>query len=243
MTKKLKMHLVTESSQKRWAVFCEVKNLAPIQNILNKSEFLTTLKNDSRSRVYIAKIENKRVVVKFPVGGDKKSSMRIRSLFFKSSYAQRQAQSLLTLSSWGYKTPEVLAFGSRRRFGIAVESFLLMEHLEEFKQCETPTNEQSEQIVNLVKDVHGRGFLHGDPYVQNFLFDKNGKLAVIDALLKKAPFWITSKITEWFHLDWGARHLKNSAIRKERNEVIKNHPVRHLLYKFFFFLKNFKKRF
>ena len=73
------------------------------------------------------------------------------------------------------------------------------------------------------------------------MFDSGGKVAAIDALIKKQPFWVVSKINEWFHLDWGARAIPNNAIRMERDRIVKKHPFRYLIYRLFRALKELKK--
>jgi|GEM_PF-5831816 len=228
---------------KEWTTQCLPGYEAIAEQTIQTNNFSTSLKEDARSRVYVFEQDGKTYVVKYPDAGDKKLSSKIRSFFSGNSYAQRQAESLEKLRSWGHRTPAVFAYGTLIQNGFVTQSFLIMEHLKSLKEGFEPNLRQCELIAQTVFDIHSRGFLHGDPYVQNFMFDRKTESVVsIDVLLKKSPLWLTAKITEWFHLDWGARLTNNNAIRIQKEKIIKKHPARYLLYRVLTFLKTLKKK-
>jgi tRNA A-37 threonylcarbamoyl transferase component Bud32 len=112
-----------------------------------------------------------------------------------------------------------------------------MEYIENAHAAEQPDSEQCQKIAGAVSDIHGRSYLHGDPYIHNFLFDTSGGLVLIDALLKPRQFWLTSKLQEWFHLDWGARKLAGNAISQKKEQLIEQSPIRFGIFRMLNWLK------
>ncbi|NLK62092.1 MAG: hypothetical protein GX287_01450 [Fusobacteria bacterium] len=194
-------------------------------------EIMTTkgkiLKNNRRSFVKKVEIKNKTIIYKIPTEKNISNWIRLLTLFRKSE-AQVVLESMVILNEKNIYTNKPIAYGEKRKFGMVVDSFMIYEYL----NGTTVTEENSKEVILLLKQIHALGYLHNDSQIENFL--KNGdNIYVIDAKLKRKKF---GKISE------NSEYIKFASNAEKAYDYIDTKSIYFKIAMFFYKLFKFKRK-
>ena len=165
-----------------------------INDILEKKyEDIKILKDDNRSLVKIIKINDKNYVLKIPREKNKRKWQRVINIF-RGSDSFRSFKMMKKLKKMGIRSTEaVLAFEKRNPF--VVDSLLIMELLE----GEKITEKNYLDVIESLKKLHLKGYLHGDSQIQNFML-RNSEIYLIDLRLQRNIYGSIGRMYEFVYL-------------------------------------------
>lgn len=193
-----------EKKYKNWKYICNDKiNIKFIENILEKKyEDIKVLKDDKRSLVKIIKMNDKNYVLKIPREKNKRKWQRVINIF-RGSDSFRNFKMMEKLKKMGILSTEaVLALEKRNPF--LVDSLLIMELLE----GEKITEKNYLDVIETLKKLHLKGYLHGDSQIQNFML-KNGEIYLIDLRLQKNIYGSIGRMYEFVYLRESCKNIDN----------------------------------
>lgn len=178
-----------------WNYICneEISNQF-INDILEKKyEDIKILKDDNRSLVKIIKINDKNYVLKIPREKNKRKWQIVINIF-RGSDSFRSFKMMKKLKKMGIRSTEtVLAFEKRNPF--VVDSLLIMELLE----GEKITEKNYLDVIESLKKLHLKGYLHGDSQIQNFML-RNSEIYLIDLRLQRNIYGSVGRMYEFVYL-------------------------------------------
>ena len=153
------------------------------------------LKHDPRrSIVKQVAFRGKSLIIKQPIDKDKRLWIRILTLL-RDSEAIRSLKSMTILKQHGITTNTPLACLEYTWLGMTVSSYMIYEYIE----GEAATQEDSQAILALIKQIHATGYLHGDTQMRNFL-KHQGEILTIDCKLKPKLWGPISENLEYIRL-------------------------------------------
>lgn len=77
-------------------------------------------------------------------------------------------------------SPEVIEFYTDDKKGFIVMKKLDLSLHDVLQSMEFDPIKLSNQVINIIKKLHSNGIVHNDTHKNNFMFDKDGKLYIID---------------------------------------------------------------
>jgi heptose II phosphotransferase len=225
LTKKLKRKFSTKQFITYFnnsEIFFDVTTIEKLEGIY--------LKDNRRSTVKLISIQGKKIVVKKPSDKDRRYWIRFLTLFRKSE-AMSSLESMKILRKHNILTNRPLACIEYRKFGMVISSKMIYEYIE----GSLASNMHSREIIAVLKHIHSLGYLHGDPQQKNFIFT-NGKIATIDANLKRNYFGSIGKYVEYLKL---SRKFQDGY--KYINTQSLSYKIANFYLQNYHFLKLFKK--
>lgn len=183
--------------QQVWRVLCAQENLG-FFDIISKESYTikNILKKHHRSLVYHIVLEGKEFILKIPVEKNSRWWIRFTTVFRKGE-AFKNIEGMLQYQKLDLPTTKPVMAAERRKFGMVTDSWLLYEFLDG-ESC-LANEKYYPMVVATLKDIHNKGYLHGDPQIRNFLFNERG-INVIDSNPKTAGFLNFSKAYEFAYL-------------------------------------------
>lgn len=167
-----------------------------IEKILNKTYSLKkVIKNNQRSEVLLIELENREYVLKFPKEKNTRKWQRFLSLF-RGSESKREFYNYYKVLENGFNGPKPIIYWEKKKFGMVVDSFLLMEYID----GRSATVEDLKLIDKTLSKIHSKGFLHGDSQLSNFMI-KNDEVYLIDIKLSKNIYGKFGAIYEYIYLE------------------------------------------
>lgn len=155
---------------------------------------LKTLKDDKRSLVELIRINGKRYVLKIPREKNNRKWQRFISLF-RGGESMRECEQLEKLILNGFSAPRPFLALEKRIFGMIFDSLSISEYIES-----RPSTEKDIDIIcNSLKEIHIKGFLHGDSQIENFLIADN-RVYLIDCKLLKNIYGKFGEMYEYIYL-------------------------------------------
>lgn len=155
---------------------------------------LRVLKDDKRSLVEVIRINGKRYVLKVPKEKNRRKWQRFLSLF-RGGESMRECKQLEKLMINGFNAPRPFLALEKKRFGMVVDSLSVSEYIES-----RPSTENDFDIIcSSLKEIHGKGFLHGDSQIENFLIT-DGRIYLIDCKLLKNIYGKFGEMYEYIYL-------------------------------------------
>jgi len=168
---------------------------------LKNLNIIKQLKNNQRSRVLLIEILGKKHILKIPKEKNRRKWIRFTTLYRKGE-SFRALLAMEKLNKKGVKTNTPVLAIERKVFGMVVDSRYVFEYLE----GEVCTKAQYEGIVNKLDQMHANNLLHGDPLIDNFLFDGK-EVLIIDAIAREPLFGKISKAVELLYLAHSANGI------------------------------------
>lgn len=155
---------------------------------------LRTLKDDKRSLVELIRINGKRYVLKVPREKNTRKWQRFISIF-RGGESIRECKQLEKLIFNGFYAPRPFLALERKKYGMTVYSFSVSEYIES-----RPSTEKDIDIIcRALKEIHKKGFLHGDSQIANFLVT-DSRIYLIDCKLLKNIYGEFGKMYEYIYL-------------------------------------------
>ncbi len=124
------------------------------------------VKDDHRSLVKVIVNDERRIVAKQPRDKNRRRWIRLLSLV-RESAVTRTLRGLSALRRADVATVSPIAAVENRRWGMVLDSWLFY-----FYRDGRPCSEaEFPMLIEVLRAVHRAGFRHGDPHLDNFLFD------------------------------------------------------------------------
>lgn len=185
--------------KKKWSLLCSPEDTYLFKEVQKKRyNKKKVLKNNQRSKVRIIKVEDKKYVLKVPKEKNNRTWIRITT-WFRDGEAFKNIKGMLTYKELGIPSTEPVMAAEKRKKGMVVDSWLLYEYLKG-KPC-LGHEEYYPMVIEKLKEIHAKGYLHGDPQIRNFLYKKEDqKIYVIDSNPKPAGIFPFSKAYEFAYL-------------------------------------------
>ncbi len=156
---------------------------------------LKVLKDNDRSLVQVIRINGKRYVLKVPKEKNRRKWQRFLSLF-RGGESMRECKQLEKLMLNGFNSPRPFLALEKRRYGMVVDSLSVSEYIE--------SRESSVKDLDIISkslnEIHGKGFLHGDSQMANFLVTDN-RVYLIDCKLMKNIYGRFGEMYEYIYLE------------------------------------------
>ena len=155
-----------------------------IQSLLREFETLPIeLKNNHRSQVRRGILAlpsgDIDIIAKRPVDKNRRIWSRLNSLFSKAE-AAAILKNLHQMELAGLESIVPICALEKRSFNMVVDSWVCYA----YREGEVCGPESLQDIAFLLRDMHAKGFRHGDPTWNNFLHDESGVLFTIDTTAK-----------------------------------------------------------
>jgi len=151
-----------------------------IDTVLDKTYHLNkTLKDSSRSMVYLINVNDESLILKEPVEKNERKWIRFTTLLRKSE-ALQSCLSMIKLQEIGVESNKPLVVVEKKKLGMVVDSWYLCSFVEGVA-C---SQDAYQNVVETLNKIHQSGYLHGDPQIRNFLQTDTG-IQVIDAKMNQ----------------------------------------------------------
>ncbi len=178
---------------KDFVSYFEKKLIFEIEN--KNFKIVKILKDNYRSSVYLIEIFDKKYIYKIPKEKNEKFWQRILSLF-RGSESYRNFISCQNILKNGFLSPKPFLSFTKTFLGFTIYSYFIMEYIDGFM----PKKPDIFKVVNLLNEIHKKGFLHGDSQTTNFII-KNDKIYILDSKFNKNLFGNFGKISEFIYLE------------------------------------------
>lgn len=156
----------------------------------------TPLKEHNRSDVYKIEISQREYVLKIPKEKNRKWWIRFTTLF-RDGEAFKNIKGMFKYEELGLHTTQPVIAAEKRSFGMVTDSWLLYEYIDG-ENC-LDREDLYPMVVEELKLIHSKGYLHGDPQIRNFLY-KNNQIYVIDSNPKRVGIIGFSRAYEFAYL-------------------------------------------
>lgn len=182
--KRYKLNTLEENKYKLY--FYNEKYLNLGKKVIEQDfKVLKEYKNDSRTYVAVIEIDRKKYLLKIPRYEFNKILKKLLT-FFKKGEALRSLINIKEARENGLQeVMDIYIVGVKKRFGLIETSFFLSEYIEGEMSLE---EKKILKILELCKKIHRLGYYHEDCNPYNFIFDKEGKIRIVDTQCKKMRF-------------------------------------------------------
>ncbi|WP_370521529.1 lipopolysaccharide core heptose(II) kinase RfaY [Cetobacterium sp. 8H] len=181
------MEKVYYQNEKNKIIYDRIKN--------NSFKLLKILKDDNRSKVLLIEIDGQKLVYKTPIEKNTKVWQRILSIF-RGSESKREYKNYIKILEVGFRGPKPLLYCEYKKYGITLDSFLVMEYLD----GEVARLSDLDLVASELRKIHRKGYLHGDSQLSNFMI-KNSKVYLIDVKLLKNIYLKPGEEYEFIYLE------------------------------------------
>lgn len=193
-----------------------------IKFLENNPKIEKILKKDHRSYVFTFMYQNKLYVYKEPIEKNTRKWQRFLAIF-RGRESKREFKQMQKINSLGFKTATPIFYE---------KNFLVYEYVDGRKPF------INENEINLVieelKKIHSKGFLHGDSHLANFLITNKNEIYIIDSKFQKNKY---GKFGEIFELMYLEKSLEKE-ISYDKTSIY--YKIALLFKKFLTFLSNLK---
>lgn len=193
-----------------------------IKFLENNPKIEKILKKDHRSYVFTFMYQNKLYVYKEPIEKNTRKWQRFLAIF-RGRESKREFKQMQKINSLGFKTAIPIFYE---------KNFLVYEYVDGRKPF------INENEINLVieelKKIHSKGFLHGDSHLANFLITNKNEIYIIDSKFQKNKY---GKFGEIFELMYLEKSLEKE-ISYDKTSIY--YKIALLFKKFLTFLSNLK---
>ena len=128
------------------------------------------------------------LVLKVPRARNRRAWERFLTLF-RAGESIRQHRSIATLAKLGTRGPEPILGAERREAGRVVDGFFLYGYIPGRQASSGDTRAVAEALLEL----HGQGYLRGDPQAQNYLIDE-GRVRFIDFKIVRPRLLVRTRL-------------------------------------------------
>lgn len=193
-----------------------------IKFLENNPKIEKILKKDHRSYVFTFIYQNKLYVYKEPIEKNTRKWQRFLAIF-RGRESKREFKQMQKINSLGFKTATPIFYE---------KNFLVYEYVDGRK----PFINENEinLVVEELKKIHSKGFLHGDSHLANFLITNKNEIYIIDSKFQKNKY---GKFGEIFELMYLEKSLEKE-ISYDKTSIY--YKIVLLFKKFLTFLSNLK---
>ncbi|MDD7392237.1 MAG: lipopolysaccharide core heptose(II) kinase RfaY [Fusobacterium gastrosuis] len=193
-----------------------------IKFLENNPKIEKILKKDHRSYVFTFIYQNKLYVYKEPIEKNTRKWQRFLAIF-RGRESKREFKQMQKINSLGFKTATPIFYE---------KNFLVYEYVDGRK----PFINENEinLVVEELKKIHSKGFLHGDSHLANFLITNKNEIYIIDSKFQKNKY---GKFGEIFELMYLEKSLEKE-ISYDKTSIY--YKIALLFKKFLTFLSNLK---
>lgn len=193
-----------------------------IKFLENNPKIEKILKKDHRSYVFTFMYQNKLYVYKEPIEKNTRKWQRFLAIF-RGGESKREFKQMQKINSLGFKTATPIFYE---------KNFLVYEYVDGRK----PFINENEinLVVEELKKIHSKGFLHGDSHLANFLITNKNEIYIIDSKFQKNKY---GKFGEIFELMYLEKSLEKE-ISYDKTSIY--YKIALLFKKFLTFLSNLK---
>ncbi|MCI5725807.1 MAG: lipopolysaccharide core heptose(II) kinase RfaY [Fusobacterium gastrosuis] len=193
-----------------------------IKFLENNPKIEKILKKDHRSYVFTFMYQNKLYVYKEPIEKNTRKWQRFLAIF-RGRESKREFKQMQKINSLGFKTATPIFYE---------KNFLVYEYVDGRK----PFINENEinLVVEELKKIHSKGFLHGDSHLANFLITNKNEIYIIDSKFQKNKY---GKFGEIFELMYLEKSLEKE-ISYDKTSIY--YKIALLFKKFLTFLSNLK---
>lgn len=229
-------------SYSNWNILTKLpkKQAEELFDYINQRQYdiIRLLKKQRRSEVFLFKYNGKNLVLKIPKEKNVRPWIRFTTLY-RTGEAFKNLKSMDRLCEIGVKTSTPVMAAEKRSFGMVTDSWIIYEYVEGENCLEK--KELYPAVVDLLSEIHNKGYLHNDPQIRNFITD-GMEIYVIDSNVKRPLLKSSGRASEFSYLAKSA-----PGIDKHFGEIKKSWAYRiavrkdHLERKFAQFRKKVKK--
>ena len=171
--------IVKHDCNENWCCYSDseqTQSLPDISELLSQINSLPkTLKDDRRSLVKQGSLLGKTVIAKQPRDKLRKKWSRLLSLV-ASAESKKTFTSLIEFKRKGINSVEPLFVLEKRKLGMVTDSWLVYE----FREGQPCQADCLPEIVEVLNDIHSKGYRHDDPNLGNFMRADDGSIFLID---------------------------------------------------------------
>jgi heptose II phosphotransferase len=156
------------------------KNLE-LHHLIEKKQYkiLKVLKEDHRSQVFLIEVYGEKYVLKIPLEKNSRGWQRFLSIFRKGE-SYREFKNCRKILNLNFNGPTPVLSWEKFKYGMVVDSYSVTTYVD----GKTTTVNEVELVLKLLKEIHKKGLLHGDPHLGNFIIT-NGEIYLLDCKLEK----------------------------------------------------------
>lgn len=192
---------------------------------------LKVLKNDKRSYVALIEILDKKYVYKIPKEKNTRKWQRVLSIF-RGSESKREYLNYVKAQSLGFNTPVPIMYLENIKFGMCIDSFIIMTYI----YGKSAKIDNLNLVVNELKKIHSKGFLHGDSQLDNFMI-KDKEVYLIDTKILKNRYKKIGEAYEFIYLEESCHQEINIY-----NKNLISYKIAKMLNTYLHFIGNMKKK-
>ena len=169
-----------------WTISCvpgEEAVLEKLDEILPpESRSATTMRDDYRSFVGVIDVGGRRIIAKSPRLKNANKWIRFTTIF-RPGEALAGVRKMWLLRRRGVNCTAPIMAMEKRRAGMIVDSWMFYEYVHGVGGA----RERYPEIVDALRKLHDAGWIHGDPHIENFIWDGRA-IHLIDFQPKRAFF-------------------------------------------------------
>lgn len=193
-----------------------------IKFLENNPKIEKILKKDHRSYVFTFMYQNKLYVYKEPIEKNTRKWQRFLAIF-RGRESKREFKQMQKINSLGFKTATPIFYE---------KNFLVYEYVDGRKPF--INKNEINLVIEELKKIHSKGFLHGDSHLANFLITNKNEIYIIDSKFQKNKY---GKFGEIFELMYLEKSLEKE-ISYDKTSIY--YKIALLFKKFLTFLSNLK---
>lgn len=190
--------MLQKSKYKNWNILLSREKglLDYAQNIIHGKHLniIKELKNNRRSKVFLVKFQGRKYILKSPREKNRSKWIRLTTLYRRGE-AFKILRNLVALKELGIITNLPAMAVEKRVWGMVVDSWVLYHYIKGWP-CQ---KDLYQEVIKTLEKIHSKNILHGDPQINNFLYDGQ-KIIIIDANPKKSYFGWLTKAYEYLYL-------------------------------------------
>lgn len=197
---------MSKRHKKNWNIFSSKTDVI-FFDIIDQKKYVVKniLKKHHRSLVYHIEINNKQYILKIPTEKNTRWWIRFTTLF-RDGEAVKNIKGMIKYEELGLHSTRPVIAAEKRNWGMVTDSWLLYEYLDG-EPC-LDKKEYYPLVIEELKRIHRKGYLHGDSQIRNFLY-KAGRIYVIDSNPKPIGLTAFSRAYEFAYLRKSAPGIEN----------------------------------
>lgn len=160
--------------------------------IAGKLEFEQVYRDNKQTFSGSFLYHGQRMVLKIPRGRNSRYWERLLT-WFRPGESFKIYDSHVELQNQPFTVPKPVLAAERRRLGAVVDGFVIYEYL----QGKIAEEEDAQQVVDTLLELHARGYVRNDPQLSNFVIGEHG-IGLIDFKLGKPVLF--GRLRRYFEL-------------------------------------------
>lgn len=177
--------------------YSDKRYLSLAEEILEERlDIIKVLKDDQRSRVLLVNFQGEKLVVKEPREKNRRRWQKFLSIF-RGSPSYLEYRNCRKIIDAGFDGAEGHLVVEISKHGILDRSYFVSSFIE----GQEGRVENLQEISEKLKDIHSKGYLHGDSQLVNFMVGEDGRVYLIDCKLSKNIYGLFGSRYEFIYLE------------------------------------------